>query len=248
MIAALFAGLLLPDLLYPAQDGSLWIVSWHRTFLTSIQPGEAATSSAWMPWWELNQSVAGTVHRLFARPGPRNAQMPDVSLVLLDRTALKIVTLGGQLLVAAWLFWVMRPSLTRHQTGSQQAFARLGEGAVLLMAMVLLSPTSIKTHFCVLLAPIAFCLADFLYRRRDPFVGAALVVTLVIGSLTVRAILSQSLADWVLSAGSITWCAIALYAATGRILLERARLAREAVLSEVPYAPEAGVGEILRAA
>jgi hypothetical protein len=226
LVLALIAGLLLPDLFCPAQDGSLWIMSWYRTFLTSIQPGEAAASSAWMPWWELNQSVAGTVHRWFAHPGPRNGDLPDISVVLLDRTPMKIVTLACQLIVAAWLFWVTRPALTRHLRGEPLRFVQLGQGAMVLMAMVLLSPTSIKTHFCVLLAPIAFCLADFLYRRRDPFVGFALIVTLVLGTLTARELCPRKVADWTLVAGSITWSALALYAATGRIVLERARLAR----------------------
>jgi hypothetical protein len=225
LIAALFAGLLLPDIVCPAQDGQLWITSWYRTFLSSIQPGESANSSAWMPWWELNQSMAGTVHRWFARPTSRNGELPDISIVLLDRTGLKFVTLACQLAIAAWLFWVTRPSVTRHLSGGELSFARFGQGAMVLTAMVLLSPTSIKTHFCVLLAPIAFCLADFLYRRRHPFVGVALVVTLVLGALTARELCPRKLADWTLVAGSITWSAVALYAATGLIVLERARIA-----------------------
>lgn len=225
LILALVAGLLLPDLLCPAQDGSLWIASWHRTFLSSIQPGESANSSAWMPWWELNQSMAGTVHRWFARPTPRNGELPDISLVLLDRNGLKILTLACQLAVAAWLFWLTRPRVTRRLSGGELRFAQFGQGAMMLTAMVLLSPTSIKTHFCVLLAPIVFCLADFLYRRRDPFVGLALVVTLVLGALTARELCPRKLADWTLVAGSITWSALALYAATGRIILQRVRIA-----------------------
>jgi hypothetical protein len=178
-----------------------------------------------MPWWELNQSVAGTVHRWFARPGPRNGDLPDISVVLLDRTGMKIVTLACQLAVAAWLFWVTRPRVTRHLRGSELRFARFGQGAIVLTAMVLLSPTSIKTHFCVLLAPIAFCLADFLYRRRDLLVGAALVVTFVLGTMTARELCPKMLADWSIVAGSITWSALALYAATGHIVLQRADLA-----------------------
>src|SRR5262245_58758250 len=98
--------------------------------------------------------------------------------------------------------------------------------------MALLSPTSIKQHFCVLLVPSAVCLADFLYRRRDPLVGSALVLAFVLGTLTAKAFLPKAIADRALAAGSVTWCALALYAATGRVLLQRARLARTAALGE----------------
>jgi hypothetical protein len=40
--------------------------------------------------------------------------------------------------------------------------------------------------------------------------------------------------DWLLAAGSQTWCAVALYLATGRILLQRAGLAEES--ARVPNA------------
>ena len=103
------------------------------------------------------------------------------------------------------------------------SFARLGEGAALLTAMVLLSPTSIKTHFCVLLVPIAYCLTDFLYRRHDLFVGAALVLACVLGTLTVKGIVSKELGDRIMACGTVTWCALALYLATGRVLLQRAK-------------------------
>jgi hypothetical protein len=224
---ALLTGLFLPDLLCPAKDGTFWTVGWHRTFLTAIKPGESAASSAWNPWWSLNQSLAGTIHRLFTHPGPDNHDEFDVILFDLGPAGLRVVTLAGQLAVAAWLFWVTRPKLSRHQPAGEQAIARLGEGAAVLTAMVLLSPTSIKNHFCVMLVPITFCLADFLYRRRDPIVGAALAVVFVLGTLTVKAIIPRGAADWLLAAGSQTWCAVALYLATGRILLQRACLVEE---------------------
>jgi hypothetical protein len=235
LLLALAAGLFLPDLVCPARDGNLWIDSWYRTFLVSIKPGEAAQSSAWMPWWELNQSVAGTVHRWFASPDARNGQMPDISITRLDPTALKFMTLACQALVAAWLFWVLRPTVTRGLSGADLSCARLGQGAMVLTGMVLLSPTSIKTHFCVLLVPVAYCLADFLYRRRDRLVGVALVITLVLGSLTARAFCPRRLADWTLAAGSITLSSLALYVATGRVILERARSARQ--VEEYPNLP-----------
>jgi hypothetical protein len=219
----LVAGSFLPDLLYPAKDGVSWNVSYHRAYLHKAQPGESASSGAWQAWNQLNQSLAGTCYRLFTPP-PEDPDRYDVSLATLDRTSLKLVTLGCQLAALAWLLWLTRPSLTRHLSGTAQAFARLGEGAAILTAMVLLSPTSIKTHFCVLLVPTAYCLADFLYRRRDLFVGAALVVSFVLGTLTVKGIVTKELGDRIMAYGTVTGCAIALLWATGWVLLQRSRI------------------------
>ena len=98
-------------------------------------------------------------------------------------------------------------------------------GWQLVTAMVLLSPTSIKTHFCVLLLPAAFCAADFLYRRRDPVVGAALALTFVLGTLTVKGLVGREAGDWIMTYGSVTGCAVVLFVATGRVLLQRSRKA-----------------------
>jgi hypothetical protein len=231
----LTAGTLLPDMLFPARDGVSWTVTWYRTFITTIRPGETAASSrAWYPWNQLNQSLAGTCYRLFTPPTP-DPDRYDVSLLHLDRLALRAVTLGCQMAALAWLLWLTRPKLTQNFTGDELSFARLGQGAALLTAMALLSPTSIKTHFCVLLVPVAFCLADFLYRRRDPLVGAALAAAFVLGTLTAKGILTKELGDHVMAYGTVTGCAIALYLATGRVLLQRAAANRElAIIDSSP--------------
>ena len=228
----------LPDLLYPAKDGVSWNVSYYRAYLHKAQPGESASSAAWQAWNQLNQSLAGTCYRLFTPPA-EDPDRYDVSVATLGRNPLKLVTLGCQLAALAWLLWITRPRLTQFLIGDELAFARLGEGAAILTAMVLLSPTSIKTHFCVLLVPIAYCLADFLYRRRDPLVGAALAVSFVLGTLTVKGIVSKELGDRIMAYGTVTGCALALYWATGRVLLQRSRMAASQeeklhVMNEIP--------------
>ncbi len=234
----LACGMVLPDLLYPARDGSSWTESWYRTFLHLAQPGESASSSAWSAWNQLNQSLAGTCYRFFTPP-PDDPDRYDVSLTTLDRGFLKMVTFGCQFAVLGWLLWLTRPGLTRNLSGEALNLARLGEGAALLTAMVLLSPTSIKTHFCVLLVPVAYCLADFLGRRRDPLVGAALLIALVLGSLTVKGIVGKELGDRLMAYGPITGCALALYLATGRVILQRARMGREGTALPIQAARQA---------
>jgi hypothetical protein len=236
LLLTLAAFMFLPDLLFPARDGVSWTVSWYRTFLTSVQPGESATSTAWRTWNQLNQSVPGTLYRLFTplvRPDPDQF---DVCLMPLSRPALKGITLAAQFAILGWLVWVTLPGRSAGLDGGARQFHRLGEGAALVTAMVLLSPTSIKTHFCVLLLPIAFCLADFLYRRRDVWVGAALALAFVLGTLTVKGVIGRAAGDHIMTYGSVTACGLALYLATGRVLLQRARQRQTECRSAPPSA------------
>jgi hypothetical protein len=227
--------LLLPDWIYPAGDGVSWTVSWYRTFLHAIQPGVSPhVGNAWGNWNQLNQSLAGTLHRLFT-VAPPDLTAYDVNLHTLQPGLLKLVILGGQLAVVAWLFWVTRGGLTLRLPEGQRAFQRLGEGAAVLAAMVLLSPMSSKAHFCVLLLPLAFCLADFLYRRHDPLVGLMLLLFFTLGTATAKGLLGTTLGNQVLSAGSLTWCALALLLATGRVLVNRAGSLR--AVAAVPKVP-----------
>src|SRR5262249_33900678 len=96
---ALVAGALLPDLAFPARDRTGRAENWYRTFVVHVQPGESAASTgAWTPWNPLNQSLAGSLHRLFTPP-PRVLGEPSVCVVELDHRLLKVVTLACQLTV-----------------------------------------------------------------------------------------------------------------------------------------------------
>src|SRR5207249_1813933 len=115
LLLTLTAFLFLPDLLLPAQDGGSWAVSWYRTFLTGVSPGASPeVQNTWYAGTKLNQSVAGTIHRLVT---PRAAGDPDEEVCLLELgpPARKWLTLLAQLAVGAWLMWVTRPALTRQQ-------------------------------------------------------------------------------------------------------------------------------------
>jgi len=206
----------LPDVLYPARDHAPWIASWYQKFLRHIEPGETAQAEgAWASWVTINQSLAGTCYRMFTH------DYPDVCILELSIPLRKVATLTIQMLVVIWLCWLSRPRLTKGLHQGELSFLRLGQGAAVITAMALLSPVSIKTNFCGLLVPIAFCLTDFLYRRRDWIVGALLLLVFVLGTLTVRDILDEKPADIALACGSITWSAVGILLATGRIILQR---------------------------
>lgn len=228
---------LLPDLLFPAKHGS-WVGQWYDSFLSKITPGQTASAAgAWAPWNKLNQNLAGSIYRLSTPVENSGRHLFDVSLWNPDRQSLAWLTVGAQLLVLAVLCWVTRPSLTSRLDAEELRLRRLGEGGAIASAMVLLSPMSSKSHFCVLLLPLAVCLVDVLYRDRDRIVIALLGVVFLTGTLTSKGILGNRLGDQVLARGSVTLCAIVTLAAVSRVLLSRAR-ARDTIHGQWRQIPE----------
>lgn len=222
VVAAAAVATLLPDLLFPRGDGQLWVVAWADTFLSGLSAGKPAEAEGgtWVAWNMLNQNLAGMLHRL-STPIETTPHTFDVSVWNPGTDTLKYVTLGAQLGVLAFLGWIARPSLSRGLPPDELAFRRLGEGGAILCGMVLLSPMSSKSHFCVLLVPIAFCVADLLYRRRSVIVTVLLAFTFVFGTLTVKGLLGSSLGREFLARGTVTWCTLSVFVATGLILLRR---------------------------
>ncbi len=214
----------LPDLLLPQANGQLWVTSWFQTFVAQLTPGDAPEAAgAWAKWNILNQNLAGTIYRLSVpidRVGPHHF---DVSLWRPSETLLRWTTRAALFAVVAFVVFVTRPRASR-----ELPFRRFGETAAVACAMVLLSPMSSKSHFCVLLLPITFCVADFLYRKRDLAVGGLLVFVFVSGTLTAKGIVGRELGNAVLARGSITWTAVACLLATGHILFHRERPRRGA--------------------
>ncbi|MCB9870762.1 MAG: DUF2029 domain-containing protein [Planctomycetes bacterium] len=175
-------GSLAPDVLFPRTDHRYWVESWFSTFVAGINPADggntAAVGNAWKAWNILNQNLASMFYRLFTEVEPIADHTFDISLWHMDRGALGLLTLTAQLVVATVLIYAAWRA--RHLDAPRQA---LGIGSLLVCGMVLLSPMSSKSHFCVLVAPIALCVHDFVFRRRDRLVLVCLMV-LFVGALT----------------------------------------------------------------
>ena len=97
------------------------------------------------------------------------------------------------------------------------------EGAAIMCAMLLLSPMSSKQHFCSLLVPIAFCVADYLYRRRSWYVAFALGLVFALGTLAAKDIIGRPLGNQLLAYGSLTICTLSCLLATGFVLISGSR-------------------------
>ncbi|MBX3463581.1 MAG: DUF2029 domain-containing protein [Planctomycetes bacterium] len=224
-LVALAAGAtLLPDWWFPRDDGRSWVAAWYDVNLRGLQVGGTASAAgAWHPHSWLNQSLSGTVTRLVTVPqAPGSFVDEHIALLDLSAGACKAVTLGAQLvvlaLIAVGVLGAARAVRAAAEPSAVQRSVGLGEVAAIACGMVLLSPQSSKSHFCVWLLPAAF-LADRLLRgRRDPWLLAMLALAILLGPLSGRDLLGRALANRLNAAGNVTWCTVVLLAATVRAL------------------------------
>lgn len=224
LLAVFAAATLLPDLVLPRADGRSWGMAWYTTFVRSQGVGQAAQGEgAWSAHSYLNQSLSGTLHRLTTRGVDDPARFArDVAVVTLDERTRGAVILAARLLVALLLGWVaFAARRIRH------GFALVGVAGATACGMVLLSPMSSKSHFCVLLVPVVHAVATWLFVRRDLLLGILLGVVFALGSLTVKGLVGRELGNAILAHGSVTWVAVCALLAVARALALARDAARE---------------------
>lgn len=222
---------LLPDWIFPRQDGASWLVTWFDVNLRGLEVGGTASAAgAWNAHSNLNQSLSGLLTRLFTDPvvtDEGHFVIENVALTQLGPTALRAVTITCQLLVLALLALAARLGARAIARGGDAvAMARtvsFGEVGAFACGMVLLSPQSSKAHFCIWLVPAAF-LADRLLRGpRDRWLGLLLVGAVVLGPLASKGIVGSHNGRVLLAYGNVTWCTLLLLLATLRGLWTAAR-------------------------
>ncbi|MBN2218410.1 MAG: DUF2029 domain-containing protein [Pirellulales bacterium] len=218
LLLTLAAATLLPDLFRRNPDSPVWVSSWYGRFVSKVGVADAPSAQgAWTKWNPLNQSLSGTIYRL-GTPGLSQ----DVCLYTLSASQIRLFTLAAYLAVLAVVFWATSP---RHLCGldpAQRAFSVLGMGGTVFCGMLLLSPMSSKQHFCVLFTPLTFLIIDFLYRRRDPIVAAALAVCFVFGTFG-KDILGRELGTLSLCYGSLTLVTLVCLLTSCHVVVSRGR-------------------------
>ena len=227
MVLVGVAATLLPDVLVPNREGGLWVQSWYSKFISQVNVGAAANlTGSWSSWNELNQSLPGTLYRLFTRIETVPGWRTDVSLVDLIPEVLKRLTIAGELAVLGLLLFCTWPRPRTGATEGEERLTILGQGGAVLCGMLLLSPMSSVQHFCLLLPPLAFCCVDFFYRRRNPWVGTGLAVLLCNG-ISGRDIIGPRLHVQLQAYGHMTWITLLILVMCGYIVHCRCREAHE---------------------
>ncbi|MCB9877970.1 MAG: DUF2029 domain-containing protein [Planctomycetes bacterium] len=234
MLLAVAVATLAPDLLFPRADGRSWVVAWYEVNLRALQVGGTADGGAWGAHSVLNQSLSGAMHRWF-RPLEAGGQPfthgenGTVMVAELSVGAVKAITLAWFAVVLAALFATGRCA-ARALRGLDGDVLRetmrrvaLGEVGAFACGMVLLSPQSSKSHFCVWLFPVAFVVEQLLRRgRRDVVLLALFVPAFALGVVS-KELVGRANGELLLAWGNVTWSTVLLLLATLRGLWLEAR-------------------------
>jgi hypothetical protein len=210
-----------PDLFFHSDTGRTYVEDWYQAFLAGMglteldAPAAASRSGVWRTWNALNQSLSGTIYRLFTpvTEGPRTF---NVAIAELSPGTIKLVTYATMAVLLALFLFPTRP-VPAPENERERRWRLCGEFGLFLCGMVLFSPMSSKSHFCVLVIGQAFLLAHVL-RRRDPVTVGFLAAIAVLSLLTTRTVLGRELGNFVLACGPVTLVALLTALATVRVL------------------------------
>ena len=203
----------IPDIVFPRDVGT-WSGYWISLVTNSLNQVEGTTRvSNWTLWNQLNQSIAGTIVRLFSNPTLTNKDAVDVHIALLQPSTIKVIVFIARLAILGILFGALY-----KRSKSPVIMRRFSEGALIVCGMLLLSPMSSKAHFFLLLLPAVLMARLFVWERRDWVVGSILVLMFLYGTLSVKDLIGTEAGHAVLATGSVTWCALLAMIGTWRVM------------------------------
>jgi hypothetical protein len=221
MALSLAVATALPDWITPSVDGQSWSRAWYENFVSKVDVGEAPDApGAWASWNALNQSLSGTLYRLFTQV-PRAEHQWDISLIELEPAQLRWLTLGLQLTILLGLAWAVSPPRA-NDTDASRSCRVLGEYSLALCGMLLLSPMSSKQHFCGLVPGLVFLVGYVGWQRPSRVAIAALVVVFAVGTLGAKDLIGAAARTQLQAYGSVTLCTVALFVAIMLILRREA--------------------------
>jgi len=203
----------LPDILFPRDSGT-WSGYWFTLVLNSLHLTEGTTAvTHWSTWNQLNQSIAGTIERLFSFSENPNKDAVDVRILTLSASSISYVTNIARILVLGVLF-----SAFYKPSNTPIVFRRFCQGALLVCGMLLLSPMSSKAHFFLLLLPGCVMVRFYLWEKRDWILTSIFVIMFLYGTLTVKDLVGTHIGHAMLATGSVTWCTLLAMLGTWRVM------------------------------
>ncbi len=213
MVIAMIIAFFIPDVFFPRDSGT-WAGHWFSLVLNSLHITDGANSVVhWSTWNQLNQSISGTIERLFSFPLNPGKDAIDVHIMSLSTQTISILVNTIRLGVIGILFLAMyKPS------SSPIVFRRFCEGALLVCAMLLLSPMSSKAHFFLLILPAAVMVQFYLWEKKDWIITGIFIIMFLYGTLTVKDLVGTHIGHAVLATGSVTWCTFLAMLGTWRVM------------------------------
>jgi hypothetical protein len=166
MAGTLAAASLLPDLLHPTGDGSLWIGRWLQTQATVVSRDQQYPG-VWASTIENNQSLAGLVGRLTVAEW-RQAHGQYITSVPAEPwwsvQATKWILYSIEAVLAIVTFAAMVRTTSKTNSAERTAI----ECGLVLTLIVLVSPMSSKPHFITMMLP-GWLLARSALSNARPF-------------------------------------------------------------------------------
>jgi hypothetical protein len=176
MVSVAVGANLLPDLIHRPAEGGVWAARWFQGYIRPL--GQANHGAGqWYAGISDNQSLAGDIDRwllttVSARPGGVNVTWRANPI---GAGPLRYLALAANAAVCLILYAVMRPGLMRSSGDrAMPSRASLEFGAVMLL-LLLVSPMSSRSLFCMMLLP-AFCIARAAIYRRDWIAWTSIIV------------------------------------------------------------------------
>ena len=228
---------LLPDVAFPRNEGGSWTAAWYDTFVADVrvdQPAEA--EGAWRKLNILNQSLDGTLYRLSSQEDPTGLEQGAVNLWSLEGRGQRIMILAAKAGVLLLVLLATRRRPRPEGSWAHPDLRAFGQVGSVLCGMLLLSPMSSKSHFCVLVIPLAYLVTELLRDRRRWIIGLHLALILVLGSLTSKGLIGKAPGEWILAHGSVTWCTVLTLSASTYALLRQTRTPAAGECAALPRA------------
>lgn len=222
---------LLPDTVHRPRGGGTWVGEWARRVLAPMTRSDFVPGN-WANKVNNNQALSGAVKRWMATTwtagkdevivGPR----PGAASAGAMRNVFAVVGIAT-LLPVGIAMWRRRSDRERDTTvqsspGFSPPTVAAIECGIVLLLMLLFSPNSSRSHFCIMYLP-AFCVARIAVRPgASPLLRTLLVLAAISSTLSIHIRLpSTMLAEQVLLwLGVVMFCALFLLLACSLALTE----------------------------
>lgn len=208
---------LIPNLISTPEPRLLHLADWFQQFLAPL------SHSPFYPYSDqiYNQSLCGAVNRWYTTgwewTGGRVALVAHG-----DPTGPTVLKAGAYVVNSMLVLLVLCLSGNHRRAESTGRPDReVWRHSAMLLLMVICSPMSSKSHFCLLLLP-GFCVARYAVETQDRVATGLLAAAIGIGTVGIRGLVGEDVATLALWYGNVMWSALFLFAACVYVLSSEA--------------------------